>query len=100
MASAGAAPVIGELLDTNRHLYIRCSICDREVRLSAVEAVQLLGRNTPFLGLPKRLRCSRCGRHGRDGQITAWPCTLIGRRRGCTRSMVATQRWQGASRSS
>jgi hypothetical protein len=76
--TASGLPVIGDLLATNRHLEIYCYApgCRREARLSATEAVRLLGPETPFVGLKKRLRCSRCGQRGRHGYIDVRPCTL------------------------
>ena len=72
---AERAPTVGDLLRINRHLYVACS-CGRQVRLSAAEAVRRFGLTTPFDGLRRRLVCSGCGRHGRHGFITAWPCSL------------------------
>lgn len=72
------APTIGDLLQTNTHLIVTCCRpgCRREERLSAARACELLGLETAFEGLERRLRCSRCGARGRDGFIIVRPCSL------------------------
>lgn len=69
--------VVGDLLTINQHLDIWCQHpgCHRHLRWKAVEAVQRLGRDTPFDTLRDRMRCSACGVRGRQW-IDVRPCTL------------------------
>lgn len=69
------SPTVGDLLKINQHLDIECS-CGWRVRWNAVEACERLGVSMPFEGLTQRLKCSACGRPGRDGRLSARPCTL------------------------
>jgi len=66
------------LLLINQHLDVECHMggCGHRRRFSAVDAVTLLGPAQPFETAKFRFRCSRCGAHGRDGHISARPCTL------------------------
>lgn len=67
-----------DLLAINQHLNLTCHYptCQREVRWTCVEAVERLGPDFPMERVRFRLRCSACGARGRDGFVSAKPCTL------------------------
>lgn len=71
-------PVMGDLLKINEHLMIYCGghDCRRQVRLTAVEAVELLGFHTTMAQAERRLNCSACGRRGRDRFISVRGCSI------------------------
>lgn len=75
---AASAPVLGDLLKINQHLIVACYRhgCRHEVRLSAVEAVTLLGAEATLAAAARRLVCRRCGARGRRKEVGAWPCSL------------------------
>jgi hypothetical protein len=72
------APVVGDLLKINQHAEIECHwhACRRQVRWSALQAVQRLGLDTTWPQAAKRLRCHACGALGRERQVSIRPCTL------------------------
>ncbi len=76
----GPAPVMGDLLKINQHLWITCGMptCAREERWPAAKAVERFGFNCTILEARRRAVCARCGASGRGNRIDLRPCTLDG----------------------
>ena len=71
-ARGPVAPTIGDLIDEEVHLNIWCTSCNRQLRMTPMEAADLLGSDCTLTQARDRLRCSWCGRPDR---VDVFPCT-------------------------
>jgi len=67
----GPPPTLAVLLEVDQRLEIYCHnpLCRHEAVMAPAEAVARLGADTSFEAAGRRLVCTKCGEHGRDGRI-------------------------------
>jgi hypothetical protein len=68
-----ARPTMQSLVEEELHLVLYCNRCNREVRITPWEAVEMFGADCTMIGARRKMKCSW---YGERHSVEARPCTL------------------------